>query len=126
MQDVRIKKNELREIVMKNRKEHRAIFLAAQQKYRELAIKVLDDQLKKAREGANINIRESLSLVYPQDHTKDYDRALQMLDLEVGEVITLSQDDFANLVQDEWNWTRSWAISNSAYVSHPKLSQSME
>jgi hypothetical protein len=121
MQEVRLHKPKLLEIIRKNREEHHAIFLEAQKKYREVAIKLLDRQLAAAREGKPFVLRQFVELVQPVDHTADYDRAIQMLELSVDDVTTLTTADFANLVQDQWQWTRQWAMSNSRYVDSPKL-----
>jgi hypothetical protein len=121
MKEVRLQKAKLMEIIRKNREEHHAIFLEAQKKYREVAIKLLDRQLSAAREGKPFVLRQFVELVQPVDHTADYDRAIQMLELSVDEVITLSTADFSNLVQDQWQWSRQWATSASHYVDSPKL-----
>jgi hypothetical protein len=121
MQEVRLQKAKLLQIIGKNREEHHAIFLEAQKKYREVAIKLLDRQLAAAREGKPFMLREFVALVQPVDHTADYDRAIQMLVLSVDDVITLNRADFANLVQDQWQWTQQWATSTSRYVDSPKL-----
>jgi hypothetical protein len=47
--------------------------------------------------------------------------AIRMLELSVDNVITLNRGDFANLVQDEWQWTQQWARSNSRCVDSAKL-----
>ena len=125
MHVVRIKKEQLVQIVKKNRQEHRDIFLKSQEKYREVAIALLDKQLKAAREGKPFVLAEFTQLVQPQDHSHDYDRALRMLELEVEDVVTLTTADFANLVQDQWNWSRQWAASNMRYTDSPKLRSAM-
>jgi hypothetical protein len=86
-----------------------------------MAIKMLDRKLAAAREGKPFLLQEIVSLVQPADHTADYDRAIQMLELSVDDVITLTTADFANLVQDQWMWTQQWARSTSHYVDNPKL-----
>ena len=48
MRQVTMDKASLLAIVKKNRDDHREIFLAAQKKYRQKAIEVLDAQLKLA------------------------------------------------------------------------------
>ena len=121
MQEVRLQKAKLLEIIRKNREEHHAIFLEAQIKYREVAIKLLDRQLAAAREGKPFVLRQFIELVQPVDHTADYDRAIQMLELSVDDVITLTALDFSNLVQDQWQWTQQWATSTSRYVDSAKL-----
>jgi hypothetical protein len=126
MNDVRIKKESLIEIVAKNRADHRDIFLKAQDKYRGVVIQLLDKTLADARDGRPFVLNEITRLVMPVDHTKDYDRALLMLDLEVEQVVTLDENAFANLVQDQWNWSRAWAVSNSQYTDSPKFRQALE
>lgn len=123
MKTVRMKKLELVEIVTKNRKEHRDIFLKAQKAYREKMIEVLDRQLKNAREQQPFSIHEIVQMVQPSDHTEDYDRALKMLELEVERIITLDEQAFDNLVLDDWGWGRQWAASNSGYVTSAKFNK---
>jgi hypothetical protein len=39
-----------------------------------------------------------------------------MLELSEDSVVTLNHTEFVNFVEDEWDWTRNFAISNSGYV----------
>lgn len=121
MQEVRLQKAKLLEIIKKNRQEHHTIFLEAQKKYRNVAIKLLERQLAAVRKGKPIVMHEITALIAPFDYTADYNRAIQMLELSVDDVITLTTTDFANLVQDQWHWTQQWARSASRYVDSPKL-----
>jgi NOL1/NOP2/fmu family ribosome biogenesis protein len=126
METVRIKKEKLRAILLKNREDHHGIFIEAQKKYREVAIEKLDEQLRIAREGKPFQLMMLAALTPPEDHTKDYDRVLGMLDLSEDDVIELSNENFKCYVQDQWNWTRSWAVSNSRYSSADKLKSAFE
>jgi len=121
MKEVRLLKAKLLAILQTNRNEHRDIFLKAQKAYRQRAIEVLDRQLKLACDGSPFMLAEIVQLATPEDHTADYDRALKMLELSVDETIVLSAEEFTNLVQDQWSWSRQWAYSNIAYVDSPKL-----
>src|ERR1035437_8357393 len=121
MTEVRIDKSKLVDIQKNNRSEHRDIFLAAQKSYRQVVIELLDEQLKLAREGKPFLLARIIQLVAPEDHTKDYDRVLRMLELSLDNIVTLSEPEFTNLVQDIWMWSRSWAASNSAYTYSKKL-----
>lgn len=121
MQSIKVSKTKLIEILNKNRSEHRDIFLAAQNQYRKVVIEVLDEQLQLARDGKPFVLAIIVQLVSPEDHTREYDRAIRMLELSLDETVTLSEAEFMNLVQDIWNWSRSWAASNSTYVSSPKF-----
>jgi len=117
MKQVRIKKDKLLAILQKNRAEHRAIFLEAQKAFRAVAIKGLDAQLKAARTGRPFELANLVSLVAPEDHTKEYDRSIQMLEMSVDTEITVDEREFTNYVQDVWNWSREWAGSNLRYTS---------
>lgn len=117
MKQVRIKKDKLLAILQKNRAEHRAIFLEAQKAFRAVAIKRLDAQLKAARTGRPFELANLVSLVAPEDHTAEYDRSIQMLEMSVDTEITVDEREFTNYVQDVWNWSRDWAGSNLRYTS---------
>ena len=117
MKQVRVDKTKLLTILRKNRAEHREVFLQAQTTFRAVAIKALDAQLKAARKGRPFELTNLVRLTAPEDHTKDYDRSIQMLEMSVETEIVISEAEFQNYVQDIWNWSREWAGSNMRYVS---------
>jgi len=117
MKQVRVYKAKLLLILKKNRSEHREVFLQAQKAFRVVAIKALDAQLKAARKGRPFELANLVRLTAPEDHTADYDRSIQMLDMSVETEIVISEQEFQNYVQDIWNWSREWAGSNMRYVS---------
>ncbi len=121
MKNVTVEKAELVRILQKNRKEHRDIFLAAQKRYREKAIQVLDEQLNLARKGDPFVLARITSLIAPVDYTREYDRAIAMLNMEVNKQVTLDRQDFCKFVQDDWEWSRQWATSNAHYTTSPKF-----
>lgn len=96
-----------------NRESHREIFLEAQEGYRTAAVAELDSMIADARNGKEI--KRQLTLVAPMDQTKDYDRAIAMLEMSVDETIKLSEYDFSCYVLDEWRWKGQWSASNSLY-----------
>ncbi len=51
----------------------------------------------------------------PIDQTKEYDRAVRMLELAVDENIELTEQQFANYVMDEWQWSQHFMAMNSLY-----------
>lgn len=125
MKTVKVEKANLLGIIRSNRATHRGLFLEAQEKYREVAIDLLDSQLRKARNGSPFELRQFVSLEEPVDHTRDYDLSIQMLEMSVDDQIVLSADEFKNYVQDVWNWTRSWGASNLRYVSNSSKMEDM-
>ena len=117
MKQIRVDKAQLLKILQKNRAEHRATFLEAQKTFRVVAIKALDAQLKAARKGRPFELTRLVSLTAPEDHTVDYDRSIQMLEMSVDQQITVDEREFQNYVQDVWNWSRDWASNSLAYVN---------
>ena len=48
----------------------------------------------------------------PESYLKEYDRALLEMDMEIRTEIELTLPEFAQLCNDEWNWSRQF-LSNS-------------
>jgi hypothetical protein len=114
MDSVTIKRTVLLKKIKANREAHRAVVKKALAGYRARAIIEFEHQLKLAKQGKAF--RRSLNLVKPEDHTKNYDRVIQMLELSASRVITLRERDFIRYVSDEWEWTDDFALSTSAYL----------
>lgn len=106
---------DLKKIIHTNREHHRKIFLEAQDGYRIAMIAELDGRLREAREGRRISRMAFLS--EPEDHTRDYDRILTMLEMCTEAQVELNELEFGQYVMDDWQWKRSFLVSNSAYSS---------
>lgn len=112
MQNVKVKRTELLEVLTKNRGEHREVFLQGQVKFREAVIERLDAMLEAARAGRKI--QQHVGLTAPEDHTGDYDRVIAMLGMSVDETITLSAHEFESYVMDRWQWARQFGATVAA------------
>ncbi len=115
MQEIKMKRAQLLEIVKKNRDTHRQVFLEALDGYRKAAVAELERSLDDAKAGRKFN--RSLTLIEPMDMTKTYDQAIQMLELHTQDEIEIQNEEFRNYVLDEWHWTKNWATSNQSYAS---------
>lgn len=113
MEEIVVNKAKLIEIMEKNREAHHQIVVEAQEGFRERVIERLDEMLKMAADGKRIDINVGLQM--PQDYTKEYDRVIGMLKLDINETVELDQGQYANWVQDEWNWSRGFTTANSFY-----------
>lgn len=58
-----------------------------------------------------------LDLNYPEDHTKDYERAIRMMQASIYDNVKLSAEDFSRYVLNDWEWRESFVTSNAGYVS---------
>jgi hypothetical protein len=110
----KVAKEELLQILRSNRDKHKSIFEEAQQGYREAVIKALDERLADARAGRPVILR--FGLVQPTNQTKDYDRAIRMIEMSSEDTIKLEEDEFSNFVLDRWHWKKQWISSNYGYT----------
>jgi hypothetical protein len=115
MNTVKVKRSELLERIKKNRESHRDLFLKAQEGYREAMIEELDRMLKEAQAGRTI--RRSVSMVEPQDHTKDYDRVISMLEMSQDDVVEIQEHEFDQYVMDNWSWKAMADTTNAMYAA---------
>lgn len=105
--DIRVSvgKKELLDALMTNREQHRRIFEEACEGYRAKAVDILEQNI------ANIKVRKleriHVNLPVPEDHTKDYDRVIRMVEMHQGESLELDQEHFAQYVMDDWGWRTS-------------------
>ena len=115
MREVEIEKDRLTEIVKANKEKHRELFEEAYEEYGKQVVANLKALLDATKRKAPQEVSLTFNLVKPKDHTADYERVLQMLDLEVNESVVLQQHEFTELVQDDWGWKGQFA---AAYTSN--------
>lgn len=120
MKNIKANVKELLEILTKNRDLHHDIFVAAQKVYRSEVIRRLDKALQDAKDGKGFP--GSISIPAPEDHTKDYDRVIRMLELSVEDNIELDERDVEVYVLDRWSWSYNWAASNFQYLNDAAIS----
>jgi hypothetical protein len=113
MREVTVDKSELRETLVQNRQQHRGIFEEALAGFQKEAIRLLEEQLERARRGLKRTVYVRLDC--PEDHTADYDRVISMLDMEVSDKVVLTEQEFAQFVQDDWAWQHQWLTSSARF-----------
>jgi hypothetical protein len=109
------KKEELLQIVKKNREGHRALFLKAVDGYQVTALGVLKEHIKQIKENKLYQVYFNLPV--PEDHTNDYDRVIRMIEMDTREELELTEQEFKMYVMDDWSWKDQWSTSNSVYLS---------
>jgi hypothetical protein len=124
MNSIKVKKIDLIAAMEKNRAEHRAAFIKAQDAYRATVIKVLDEELQAAKHGRPFVLARITALVQPSDHTNDYERIIGMLNMDTGDIVELNQQEYKCYVEDDWGWMGQFANEVSNYgVSSAKLAR---
>lgn len=113
MQEVTVKKADLQKKVQENRAKHQQIFEEACEGYQAEAEKLLEQHLRRVREGKRRVV--NVMIPVPVNQLKDYDRVLAMLEMSVADEITLNAHEFSQYVMDEWSWKGQFLTSNSTY-----------
>jgi len=113
MDSITVNKANLIETLEKNRSEHRGIFERAQIVYRQKVIDAFEDRLKAARNGEKIVTY--IGLPEPEDHTAEFDTAIEMLKWDTAGEVTLDRRDFKRFVQNKWEWEASFVANTQSY-----------
>ncbi len=112
---VTVKKKDLLDTIRRNRDHHHSQFVETMEGYRETVIKRVEQTLTGLRAGGNFDPYEFNRLTPPQDHTKDYDRVIRMLEMSTSDEITCTEKQFNQYVLDEWTWKDEFSTSNALY-----------
>lgn len=113
--DTCIEKGKLLEILKKNREQHATSYTVAVDKYRRLAIQQLTDQCARLV-ASKSPLRVNFTLPVPERHLSDYDRVIQMVELDQRESIILDERDAARYIMDHWEWERSFLANTMSYA----------
>lgn len=113
--DITVDKAALIETLRVNRAQHEDVFLRACTQFQERAIQELEGVMAVIRSG-KVPRMVGVSMPIPEQHTDDYDRAIAMLERHIGETVTLSEEAYARLVDDDWGWRDAFASSTVAYL----------
>lgn len=123
MESVQINRTQLLGIVQENMTKHVAEYLEAVEDHKTLCTKIANENIKLAKsnlkkvEAGELDKIESYKALpqKPSSYESDYKRAIRMLELSVDTVIDVSEEDFNQLVLDEWTWKRAFIMSNTTY-----------
>jgi gas vesicle protein len=67
-----------------------------------------------------INISSDLGLVYPQDHSREYERAIRMMKSSVYDEVRLTVEQYDAYVLNNWEWKQNFNASNLGFVNSYK------
>ncbi len=114
MEKIRVRKEELLGVLNENRAQHRTLFQQALDGYKQRAVGLLEDHIRRIQNGKVEQVQ--VYLPAPEDHTRDYDRAIRMVEMSVEDEIVLSEKDFQMYVQDDWSWKREFTATVATYT----------
>jgi hypothetical protein len=112
--EVKVSKERLLATLEANRAAHGTTYAKAKAGYIKVTIKELEEHLTRLADG------HLLERVYipgpPEDHTGDYDDAIEMMKWSTEDTVLLTQGQFKQYVQDDWGWKDAWMASNTSYL----------
>ena len=149
LQKIKVSKSELLTIVRDNKKKHDEIYEAAESGYwleaEEFLKKHQKDQLTALKKNYQKTVKDLkkqvakvLRLVeekkkdgyfymrkpFPENHSDDYQGAIQRLELCVDPEIELENNEFDSYVRNKWAWRSTFLSTNSGYANSYAVSGS--
>jgi len=111
---ITVSKDELLTALKENRATHGAAYEKAKAGYIKVTTKQIQEYLTRLTNG---NLLERAFIpTPPEDHTGDYDDAIDMMTWSQDDKIELTQSQFRQYVKDDWGWKDQWMVSNTQYL----------
>lgn len=63
-----------------------------------------------------LNFNAALGLRFPEDHSKEYNRAIRMMQSSIYDVVKLSEQEYDAYVLNNWEWKNAFVATNALYV----------
>lgn len=114
MKKIKAKTAEVLSKLKQNRATHRTTFVLAIDGYRTQAIAAFEENIQNAKD--NKPFWNHLRLERPEDHTEDYDVAIQMLEWHEDEFIELDAQSVQHFIMDDWSWKEHFVRNTSSYT----------
>lgn len=111
---IKVRKSKLINKIIDNKNAHIEGYEKAVIAYKMEAIKELEKQLKRAKEGKT---DISVNLTSPVDRAGEYDKLTLMFEMEVREEVKLSQGEFNQYIHDELTFAKHAKAANTLYIS---------
>ena len=123
MRKVKVKRDELLKKVRQNRVKHIEEYAQAVIGYKKKAIQAVEDATKRLtqrigelKEGEVIKLSAiTFDLRVPQNHSRDYDQVIAMLEMSVDPELEIQTDEFAMYVMDNWDWKEAFVHTANLY-----------
>jgi hypothetical protein len=121
MREIEVLKARLVETLAANKATHEADFDLAWEGFIDKVLTRIDGMRADtiaARKTPGISYKLGVGLNPPVSYSEDYRRALEMCEWEVADTVNLTEDEFKQFVQDEWDWKRQFVSSANLYTGH--------
>jgi hypothetical protein len=102
---ITVSKDSLLATLKGNRAKHGEAFKKAKEGYIKVTTEQLEAYVRRLADGELL-----------EDHTTDYDDAIDMMEWSTDGTIELTQSQFVQYVKDDWGWKDNWVASTAAYI----------
>ena len=110
---IKVKKRELIERINENKEAHIKEFEAAKIAYKAEALRQIEEAREKIEAG---ELGVVLNLVTPVNVAQEYSQKAEMFEWEIEDEVELSQDEFKDYVQDDFQFARNAKMMNMSYL----------
>lgn len=119
MKEVKIKTTDLIDKISKNLEQHILDYNEACKDYNE-AIKTLSSNNKYIAYDDDLSVEEKYNKMKkfpspPQSYVEEYETAREMALMSCDLEVVLSEQEFKQLILDQWHWKDSFLLSNAMY-----------
>lgn len=111
---IQVDKDKLLAALEQNRESHAAAYEKAKAGYIKVTTEQVRGYLTRLADGELLE--RAFLPAPPEDHTSDYDDAIDMMQWSTDITIELTQQQFKQYVKDDWGWKDVWMASNTAYL----------
>jgi hypothetical protein len=113
---ITVNKADLVRVLTENLASHRGTYEAAMRVYEDRVREWFETNLTHIKDGKWEQVRRTCPHPVPEEHTEDYQRALDMLGWDLGDTYELTEGDFDQYVNNNWGWSRSFMANSAAYL----------
>lgn len=120
LNDLTFEKSTIIERLGVNRTKHLERFEKAWSSYTKKQIETLEKTIEELRnlKPGNAGLQDRILLPVPDDHTEDYDLAIEMLNLATNAEVTMSAQQYERFMLDRWDWKHQFETTNAFYERH--------
>ena len=112
-QQINVSRHEMITKIKEGMAKHQAAYAEAHEDSVKALIILLDRIRAQVAAG---NLKETtVNLPAPQSHLKEYQEAIEMLEMSVDETITLDRDAFKAYFNNEWAWSTHFESTSAMY-----------
>ena len=114
MESILVNKEDLIKTLEHNLEMHIETFEEIRKKFLEHVIERAEEDISLAKQDKFPKIRHNLPV--PENHSKDYNRAINMLKMDVRNEVNLTEEQYAQFIDNDWAWQRSFTSTTEFYT----------